>query len=233
MMALGTISPEDVDSGVDLIGLGRWCWIQLGSGTKKTRIVMAYQPRNLGQSAGTTVKDQQSRYFCALGDARSPRTIFYDQLVSQLISWKAIDNDIVLLGYFNKNVHSGRLACWLGQDDLNMTKICRRHARIPIPPTFWRGSVPIDGIFTTPGIKCVNVFILPHLGGVGDHWCFIIDLSSKLVIGLTFPNIVRCASRKLHCHYIGPLVALAEFSKSSWSQQADDCPFCQYNCCQL
>jgi len=52
---------------------------------------------------------------------------------------------------------------------------------------------------TTPGIKCVNIFILPHLIGVGDHRCFIIDLSSKLVIGSTFPNIVWRASRKLHC----------------------------------
>ncbi len=149
MMALGTISPEVVDSGVDSTGLERWCWIWLGLGTKKTRIVMAYQPSNSGQSAGTTVKDQQSRYFFALGDARSPRTIFYEQLVSQLISWKAIDNDIVLLGDFNKNVYSSWLACQLSQDDLNMTKICRCHMGIPIPPTFWRGSIPINGIFTT------------------------------------------------------------------------------------
>ncbi len=76
MMALGMISPEVVDSGVDSTGLGRWCWIQLGLGTKKTRIVMAYQPSNSGWSAGTTVKDQQSRYFCTLGNARSPQTNF-------------------------------------------------------------------------------------------------------------------------------------------------------------
>ncbi len=48
MMALGTISPEVVNSGVASTGLRRWCWIQLDSGTKKTRIVMAYQPSNSG-----------------------------------------------------------------------------------------------------------------------------------------------------------------------------------------
>ena len=31
---------------------------------------------------------------------------------------------------------------------------------------------------------------------------------------------------------LGPLVTLAEFSKSSWIQQADDGPFWQYNCCR-
>ncbi len=35
MMALGTLSPEVVDSDVDSTGLGRWCWIHLGLGTKK------------------------------------------------------------------------------------------------------------------------------------------------------------------------------------------------------
>ncbi len=49
--------------------------------------------------------------------------MFYEQLVSQLISCKAIDNDIVLLGDFNKNVYSGRLARPLAQDDLNLTEI--------------------------------------------------------------------------------------------------------------
>ena len=80
-----------------------------------------------------------------------------------------------------------------------MIEVCRHHTGVPIPPTFQRGSVPINGIFATQGIKCVNVFILPHLGGVGDHRCFILDLSSESVIGTSFPNIVRSAARKLHC----------------------------------
>jgi hypothetical protein len=200
MMGMGTLFLEVVDSGVNFTGLGRWCWIHLGSGSKKTHIVMAYQQSNSGRSAGTTIKDQHSRYFPALGDARSPRTIFFEQLVTQLISSKTIDNDIVLLGNFNENVFTGQLAHRLAQDDLNFTEICRRHTGTPIPPTFWTCSAPIIGIFATSGIKCVNVFILPHLGGVGDHCCFIIDLSSESVIGSSFPNIVRCSARKLHCN---------------------------------
>ena len=149
MMASGTLSPEVIDLGIDSTGLGRWCWICLGLGTKKTKIVMAYQPSNSKRSAGTTAKDQHSRYFCSLGDARSPHTIFFKQIVSQLISWKAIDNNIVILGNFNKNVYTHRLAWRLTQDDLNLTDICRCHTRIPIPPTFRTGSAPIDGIFAT------------------------------------------------------------------------------------
>jgi hypothetical protein len=47
--------------------------------------------------------------------------------------------------------------------------------------------------------RMVNVHILPHKGGIGDHRCFIIDFSSLLVIGTRFQNIVTCARRGLHC----------------------------------
>jgi hypothetical protein len=59
MMAMGTMSPKVVKSRVDFTGLGSWCWMRVSSGTKKTRIVIAYQPCSFGQSAGTMVKDQQ------------------------------------------------------------------------------------------------------------------------------------------------------------------------------
>jgi hypothetical protein len=111
MMVMGTISLKVVDSGVNFTGLGLWHWMRVGSGTKKIRNVIAYQPCKSGQSAGTTVKDQQSQYFRALEDAQSPRTIFFKQLISQLLVWKRIDSDIVLLSNFNENIYLGQLAC--------------------------------------------------------------------------------------------------------------------------
>ena len=135
-MAMNTISPELQATGINGTGLGHWCWLRLGSGIKKTRIVMAYQPSNSGRSACTTAKDQQSHYFCARGDARSPRTIFFEQLIAQLLLWKAIDNDIILLGNFNKNVYMGRIAKRLAVHDLNFVEVCRKHTGVPIPPTF-------------------------------------------------------------------------------------------------
>jgi hypothetical protein len=149
IMAMNTISAELQDTGVDGTGLGRWCWICLGSGLRKTQIVMAYQPSNSGRSyASMTVKDQQSRYFCAQGNAHSPRTIFLEQLIAQLLLWKSIDNDIVLLGNFNKNIYTGRLATRLAADDLNFIELCRKHTSILVAPFFWSGSAPIDGVLS-------------------------------------------------------------------------------------
>ncbi len=197
MMAMSTISSEVWNTGVDNTGVGRLCWMLLGSGAKKTRIVMAYQPSNSGWSARTMVKDQQSRYFWAQGNARFPRSIFFEHLVSHLVLWKQSGDDIIPLGNFYENVYSGRLARCLAMVSHNFVELCQKHTGKPIPPTHHSGSMPIDRIFTTSGIECVNAFLLPHYDGVGDHQCFIMDISSASMIGTSFPSIVRCAARKL------------------------------------
>jgi hypothetical protein len=46
MTRVGRLGSSVIDSGSDLTGLGRWCWIQIGGGGKNTRVVTAYQPMN-------------------------------------------------------------------------------------------------------------------------------------------------------------------------------------------
>jgi hypothetical protein len=81
MMAMGQFSAEVVETGVDHYGLGRWCWMRVDSGDKKTQIVMAYQHSgsSSSNSAGTMVQEQHEQYFEARGDLRSARSIFFEQ----------------------------------------------------------------------------------------------------------------------------------------------------------
>ncbi len=57
MMAMGCFSAEVLKTRVNPYGLGHWCWLKVGSGDNKTRIVKAYQPSGSrsSNSAGTTV----------------------------------------------------------------------------------------------------------------------------------------------------------------------------------
>ena len=164
---------------------------------------MAYQPSGSKSkstnSAGTTVREQHKRYFETRGNLRSARTIFFEQLIAQLIVWKHINSNIVLLGDFNENVYSGCISKRLSQPDLMFSKKCLQCTGIHIPPTFRDGTIPIDAIFATAGIECVNVYILPHKGGMGNHRCFIVDFTLSFIIGTKFSNIVRCSAQKLHC----------------------------------
>jgi hypothetical protein len=201
MMAMGRFSAEVFETGVDLYGLGRWCWLKDGSGDKTTWIVMAYQPSSsrLSNSAETTVREQHEQYFEARGNLRQACTIFFEQLITQLVIWKHFDSNIILLGDFNENVYSGHIAKRLLLPDLMLTKQCLQCTGIHISPTFRDSTVTIDAIFATSGIECINAYILPHKGGAGNHRCFILDFTSSSVIGTKFPNIVHCSKRKLPC----------------------------------
>ncbi len=101
-----------------------------------------------------------------------------------------MDADIILLGDFNENVYTGRVVKRIVQADLNFSKQCLGCTSLHIPPTFRDGSMPINAVYATDGIECVNAYILPHKGGIGDHRCFIIDFSLPSVIGTGFQNIV-------------------------------------------
>ncbi len=175
--------------------------MRVGSGGKKTQIVMAYQPSgsSSSNSAGTMVREQHERYFKARGNLRSTKAIFFEQLIAQLVVWKGTDEDIILLGDFNENVYTGRIAKRLEQAYLNFSKQCLGCTGRHILPTFRDGIMPINAMYATAGIECVNAYILPHKGGIGDHRCFIIDFSLSSVIGTRFQKIVQCAARRLHC----------------------------------
>jgi hypothetical protein len=124
MMAIGQFSSEVSKTSVDPYKLGRWCWMKIGSGDKATQMVMAYQPSGSNSlvSAGTTVREQHERYFEAQGSLRPAGTIFVEQLIAQLVIWKQTHSDIILLGNFNENVYSGRIAKRLSLPDLLLTK---------------------------------------------------------------------------------------------------------------
>jgi hypothetical protein len=200
-MAMGRFSAEVVETGVDHYGLGGWFWMRVGSGDKITQFVMAYQPSgsSSSNSAGTTVQEQHEQYFEARGNLRSTRSIFFKQLIAQLVVWKATDADIILLGDFNENVYTGRIAKCLEQADLNFSEQCLGCTGMHILPTFRDGIMPINAVYATARIKYVKAYILPHKGRIGDHRCLIIDFSSSSVIGTRFQNIVQCAARRLHC----------------------------------
>jgi hypothetical protein len=89
--------------------------------------------------------------------------------MAQLVVWKATDADIILLGDFNENVYFGRIAKYLEQVDLNFSEQCLGCTGMHVPPTFRDEIMPINAMYATYRIECVNAYILPHKGGIGDH----------------------------------------------------------------
>ncbi len=140
MMAIGRFSSEVSETGVDPYKLGRWCWMKVGSDDKATWNVMAYQPSGSksSASAGTTVREQHEQYCKARGNLRPARTIFFKKLIAQLVIWKQTDSNIILLGDFNENIYSGRIAKRLSLPDLLFTKQCLQCTRFAHTPNLSR-----------------------------------------------------------------------------------------------
>ena len=200
MATFGRLSASVHSSGSDYTGLGRWCWQLIKKGDKTTRVVVAYQPGEPGRdSKGYTVFEQHQRYFEARGDFRSPRTIFFQQLISQLLLWKAAGEEIILCGDFNENVYDSRLGKRLALPDLLMREQCHLHTGDRLPNTFVTGSRPIDAVYATSGTEVIHAGLLPKYGGVGDHRCFILDFTSQSVLGKVLPRVLPPHARKLNC----------------------------------
>ena len=200
MMALGRLASSIMETGVDQTGLGRWCWMKIGGGGKFTRTITAYQPTNPRRTTkGETVWDQHVRYYEARGEIRNPGEMFRFDLIALLTQWKADGEEIILLGDFNQNVYTGKLAKLLSEDGIRMHEICIRITGVPLPPTHIRGSIPIDAVFCTMGIDGVAAALLPSRTGVGDHRVFIVDVTSSSVLGDVFPRVIPAAGRLLNC----------------------------------
>ncbi len=107
---------------------------------------MAYQYSGSKSAnfAGMTAREQHEQYFEDRGNLQSVRMIFFEQSISQLIVWKHTDHDIILLGDFNKNVYSGRIAQCLLQPDLMFSEQCLQCTGIHTLPTFRDGIIPIN-----------------------------------------------------------------------------------------
>jgi hypothetical protein len=134
--------------GTDSFELGRWSWVYAGGGSKSTRIIVVYQPwgTRKRKTMGEMMWDQHLQYFEARGEIRDPRVMFQHNLISLLCRWKAAGDKILLIGDFDENVYSRPIAILLSEDELWLSKICRRTTRETLPPTHAHNRIPIDTV---------------------------------------------------------------------------------------
>jgi hypothetical protein len=135
---------------------------------------------------GETVWDQHTRYFEARGEIQDPRTVFKSDFLSLLCRWKALGDEIILMGNFNENVYTGPLTVSLAEDKGRLSKMCYGTTREMLPPTHTHGRILIDTAFGTAGLSCTATAILPGWVGVGNHRVFLVDITSELILGDVF-----------------------------------------------
>ena len=196
-----------LEVGKDPTGLARWVYLYVGTGERKTRIITAYRPVRPSRSLRRddvrgwfTVWAQHRRYLRFHGRGHlSPHAAFSEDLVKQLLQWKAAGDEIILFMDVNDNAYTGLLPRRLGDRDLYMTERFRDANGFEAPASYYRGRRPITGCFCTQGIDCINVFASPHRAGAGDHRYWIMDFDARSVLGAGYPHLVRPKGRRLKC----------------------------------
>jgi hypothetical protein len=103
--------------------------------------------------------------------------MFLNDLVSFLRQWK-------VMGDFNKDMYTMRVAHALSGDDLRFVEKCWMTTGVCLPSTHSRGQVPIDAVFGTACLQCTAVALLP---------------GSEVILGVFFFHAIPIACRLLNC----------------------------------
>jgi hypothetical protein len=72
-----------------------------------------------------TVAAQHKWYFWKKGNLSKPQEIFTSQLITQLMVWRAVGEEVILFIDVNKNIHTVPLAKALQSNRLRMEELTR------------------------------------------------------------------------------------------------------------
>jgi hypothetical protein len=207
MVAFSRLASYVISSGVDQTGLGRWSWIQVGTGEHWTQIVLAYQPCHstccqlIGQNGlmkGRRMEAaQHEQYFRKKGNFNKPWEVFSTQFITQLRAWRVVGNEIILFIDVNKNMYTGPLAKALRGNGLLMEEQTLCLTGKKAPHSHCTGKVAIVGMYATLGIICTNSYLSPHGAWVGNHWFQLHNFDAHTVLGKDYPKTVHPDGRAL------------------------------------
>jgi hypothetical protein len=200
VVAMGRIVDLVDEVGEDSSGLARWCWLRFkGDDGTITYFATGYFPRKAESKAKKTGWYQHKILYESKGDFRSPTTIFQEDLLAQLESWRTKGYKVILAIDANQHVYDGILAKALAEPPFLMECALKEVIGERVPKSWHRGKDPISTIFSSPGINVTNAMAYPHYMGVGDHRMFCIEVTSESLFGGVFPTVMKPISRQLNC----------------------------------
>jgi hypothetical protein len=188
------------ESRKDDTGLGRWSVMTVQGDGAWTQIVCSYNPcGNSKLNSGTTYQQHRRYFITQQKDLSCPRIRFREDLVKKLKQWREQGDKLIVCLDANEDIYMKSIGKALTDTEgLNMAEAVGEFTGKKISPTFFRGSKPIDGIWTTPDIIVTHTCVMPAGYGVGDHRLFVIDMQASSLIGEKPMKVQRFTSRRLN-----------------------------------
>jgi hypothetical protein len=140
------------------------------------------------------VYSQHQNYFDEEEIEGCPRTLFTLHLLTEIDKWTQDGDQIILLIDANEDIRDfAQTIQHAGLRDVLLT----RHGR-QAPATFNGGTIPIDGIFTSPTIEIlVGGYFEFGFCPPTDHRGLWIDVHYQVAFGHIMPTIVTAQARRL------------------------------------
>jgi hypothetical protein len=166
----------------------------------RTRIVCGYNPCGNNKLNSGTTYQQHRRYFVTQQkDLSCPQVRFRQDLVKRLKQWQEEGDRLIVYMDANEDIYKKSIGKTLTDTEgLNMVEAVIEFTGKKIGPTFFRGSKPIDGIWTTADVVITHACVMPAGFGVGDHRLFVLDMQSSSIIGEEPLKVQRFTSRQLN-----------------------------------
>jgi hypothetical protein len=162
-----------------------------------SRIVVAYRTCHSKVKGLRTIYQQQLRYIQAHGIDYSPVELFNRDLAKQIKEWRQSGERIVLVMDVNNHPLNSKFYQRLQREQTGLEEFTHK-CWGPTPPyTHISGSSPIDGGYKSPEIEIVNLGMLSFAESPGDHRSFIINISTRSLLGEFRYKVCRPVSRRL------------------------------------
>jgi hypothetical protein len=179
-----------VDREVD--EMGRWASTSLrGIKGRKVRLISAY--RCVKNIYGPLSTWNQQRYLLDLKNCQTDPITQFDSDLKQFLERCLDAGELIILGIdANTDIRKGQFTAMMSA--LGLTNLYQKKFGNDIPPTYARGSLPIDGFFVSPALDNVEAGFLPVSC---DHRVLWVDIPKTIVFGTRSEPLPSKVSKRL------------------------------------
>ena len=161
-------------------------------------MISLYNAFRRASHGSTTVYNQQKQHLCNIDITTDPVDKLQEDIIAQLKAWMIDGEQIIFMTDANQDVTNpsvGGLVGALYKIGLREA-ITRRHKGHSPYNTYHRGSLPIDGIFTSPTIH-IRQGGYNKFQSYSDHRLLWIDIDTERVFGDFMYRSLRPEMRRL------------------------------------
>ena len=97
----------------------------------------------------------------------------------------------------NEHMMDGKLRKMLEAEGVGLVEFSHKYWGKTPPNIYINGTIPIDAGYRSTDIEVTNFCMLPFINSPGDHRTWIIEVSTRLMIGEHLHNIEQPYGRRL------------------------------------